>query len=81
MIKIYAFTLLAGIVIPACLKTQENIDMAVIEKLKQEESAHSQVMKTAFNLTDSSGPRFTGSPGIMRAANYAKQQLAQWGLV
>ncbi|MEP6846930.1 MAG: M20/M25/M40 family metallo-hydrolase, partial [Panacibacter sp.] len=25
--------------------------------------------------------RLTGSPGFMRAANYAKQQLAEWGLV
>lgn len=38
-------------------------------------------MRIAFNLTDSSGPRLTNSPGFMRAANYAKQQLSQWGLV
>ena len=70
----------------ACLITvhassQEKIDLPVIQKIKQEEADHSQVMKIAFNLTDSSGPRLTASPGFMRAANYAKQQLEYWGLV
>ncbi len=34
-----------------------------------------------FILTDASGPRLTSSPGFFRAANYAKNQLTQWGLV
>ena len=37
-------------------------------------------MDIAFHLTDASGNRLTASPGFMRAANYAKQQLTQWGL-
>ncbi len=38
-------------------------------------------MDIAFHLTDASGPRLTASPGFMRAANWAKNQLAQWGLI
>lgn len=38
-------------------------------------------MDIAFNLTEISGPRVTNSAGFMRAANYAKDQLTQWGLV
>lgn len=66
---------------PAYLHAQENVDDAMMQKIIKEAFEHSQVMNIAFNLTDSSGPRLTGSPGFMRAANYAKQQLAQWGLV
>jgi len=80
MRKLFA-TLAAACLVTVNASSQEKIDLPVIQKIKQEEADHSQVMKIAFNLTDSSGPRLTASPGFMRAANYAKQQLQQWGLV
>lgn len=58
----------------------EKIDNAAIEKIRQEGLQHSRVMDIAFHLTDASGNRLTGSPGFNRAANYARQQLTQWGL-
>ncbi|HVU57360.1 MAG TPA: M20/M25/M40 family metallo-hydrolase [Puia sp.] len=58
----------------------EKTDNATIEKIRQEGLRHSQVMDIAFHLTDASGSRLTGSPGFNRAADYAKQQLTQWGL-
>ena len=58
----------------------EKIDTAVMSRIRNEGLHHSQVMDIAFHLTDASGPRLTGSPGFMRAANYAKDQLSQWGL-
>ncbi|HEY4208989.1 MAG TPA: M20/M25/M40 family metallo-hydrolase [Puia sp.] len=58
----------------------ERIDNAAIDRIRQEGLQHSQVMDIAFHLTDASGSRLTGSPGFKRAANYAKQQLAKWGL-
>ncbi len=58
----------------------ENIDTAAMRKIRTEGLEHSQVMDIIFNLTDASGPRLTGSPGFFRAANYAKQTLAGWGL-
>ena len=69
--------LILSIQLPA---QDEKIDNATIEKIRQEGLQHSQVMDIAFHLTDASGPRLTGSPGFNRAANYAKQQLTQWGL-
>ena len=59
----------------------ENIDQAMMQKIRKEGLENSKVMDIAFHLTDASGPRLTASPGFMRAANYAKNQLAQWGLV
>jgi hypothetical protein len=40
----------------------------------------SQVMDIAFHLTERSGNRLTNSPGYMRAAEYAQQQMNSWGL-
>ena len=62
------------------LAQEEKVDMATIGKIRQEGLQHSQVMDIAFHLTDASGNRLTSSPGFFRAANYAKQQLTQWGL-
>ena len=59
---------------------RENVDMRVMDLIRNEGLKNSKVMDIAFHLTDVSGPRLTGSPGFMRAANYAIQQLAGWGL-
>jgi hypothetical protein len=58
----------------------EKVDMATIQKIREEGLNHSHVMDIAFHLTDASGNRLTASPGFMRAANWAKQQLSNWGL-
>lgn len=58
----------------------EKVDMGTLEKIKNEGLQNSQVMDIAFHLTDGSGARLTNSPGYFRAANYAKDQLAKWGL-
>lgn len=69
-------------VIPSLVIGQtENIDQNMMQKIRKEGMENSKVMDIAFHLTDASGPRLTSSPGFMRAANWAKNQLAQWGLV
>ncbi len=62
------------------LFAQEKVDMDVINKIKKEGLENSKVMDIAFQLTDVSGPRLTNSPGFFRAANWAKAELAKWGL-
>jgi carboxypeptidase Q len=51
-----------------------------IAKLKSEGETHSKVMDIAFHLSDVNGPRLTASPGFLKAANWAKQELASYGL-
>ncbi len=58
----------------------EKVDLSVMQKIRKEGLENSKVMEIAFNLTDKSGNRLTASPGFMRAANYAKETLASWGL-
>src|SRR5678816_1302554 len=74
---VFSFILIHSIV----FAQNENIDQAVMSRIRKEGLENSKVMDIAFHLTDASGPRLTASPGFMRAANYAKQQLSQWGLV
>lgn len=62
------------------LAQEEKIDLEMVKKIRQEGLNNSKVMDIAFNLTDVSGPRLQGSPGFMRAANYAKGKLTEWGL-
>jgi carboxypeptidase Q len=59
---------------------QEPLDTAIIQKIKAEGLQRSKVMDIAFQLTDVNGPRLTNSPGYLKAANYAKDQLTKWGL-
>jgi len=74
-------TFLLLLLLPATLPAQETQpDKTIIEKIRMEGLNHSKVMDIAFHLTDASGNRLTASPGFNRAANYARQQLTDWGL-
>ena len=74
--------LLTGVLLSSSLIAHgqnEKIDQAMIDKIRQEGMQRSQVMETAFYLTDVNGPRLQG-PGYMKAANYTKGKLAGYGL-
>jgi carboxypeptidase Q len=76
-----------GIIIPLLILASgafaqnENLDSAMMAKIRDEGMNHSQVMEIIFNLTDANGPRLMQSPGYFKAANWAKNKLASWGLV
>ncbi len=57
----------------------EKIDLQMMQKIREEGLQRSKVMETAFYLTDVNGPRLQG-PGFMKAANWTKNKLAEWGL-
>ncbi|MBN8700533.1 MAG: M20/M25/M40 family metallo-hydrolase [Chitinophagales bacterium] len=67
--------------IALCLANTHSLAQNETEKIKQEGLKNSQVMNIAFHLTDESGPRLTNSPGFLRAANWAKDELTRMGLV
>ena len=62
------------------LFAQEKLNLEMINKIKDEGTKNSKVMDIAFQLTDVNGPRLAGSPGYTKAANWAKSELAKWGL-
>ena len=58
----------------------EDIDHKVIAAIKEEGIQYSQAMETLSYLTDVHGPRFRGTPGYNAAAEWARQQMSDWGL-
>jgi len=69
------FLLLTTIAIPA-----DEVDLAVINKIKQEAFQNGKVMDHLFYLTDVNGPRLTGSPGFQSAANWIVKEIQGWGI-
>lgn len=53
---------------------------ANVDKIKDEGMNRSQVMQTLSYLSDVIGPRLTGSPNLLRANNWTKDKLTEWGL-
>ncbi|WP_400191951.1 M28 family metallopeptidase [Hymenobacter sp. B81] len=69
-----------GTAAPALAQQTEKVDQAIVAKIKDEGLNRSQVMKTAFYLTDVCGPRLSGSEGLKRANEWTQKQMAIWGL-
>jgi hypothetical protein len=59
---------------------QEQVDMTMMNRIREEGLQKSQVMDIALNLTDLNGHRLANSPGYARAANYAIGKLNGWGV-
>lgn len=81
MKKNLLYTCLFVACITGFANAQQPVDTAMMRKIRNEGLNHSQVMNTAFYLTDVSGPRLSGSPELKNAQNWAVNQLTQWGLV
>ncbi|RYF85308.1 MAG: M20/M25/M40 family metallo-hydrolase [Chitinophagaceae bacterium] len=64
----------------ASLFAQESVNMAIVEKIRNEGLKNSKVMDISFNITDVAGPRLSNSPGLKRAQDWAVQQMKDWGL-
>jgi hypothetical protein len=78
-----SYVLLAGVlggVATAPAPAVENLDWAMIGRIRDEGFRRSQVMETAAQLTDVHGPRLSGSPQYKQAAEWARRQLESWGL-
>jgi carboxypeptidase Q len=69
---------------PAPLRAQlvaERVDTSVNARIRLEVKERSRVFETATMLSDGFGPRLAGSPEYRRAAEWAKKELASYGLV
>jgi hypothetical protein len=59
---------------------QESADRAMIARIRAEGTDRSHVVQSFRTITDSIGPRLTGSPSHKTAAEWARAQLAAWGM-
>ena len=60
--------------------SQESVDLGVVDRIKGEAFARSEVMEHLRYLTDVHGPRLTGSPQFDDAAKWAVDRLKGYGL-
>jgi carboxypeptidase Q len=60
--------------------SQEAVDLGVIDRIKGEAFARSEVMEHLRNLTDVYGPRLTGSPQFEAAAKWTADRLSSYGI-
>ena len=77
-ISLFPLLMLTAVIVPA--HAQEEIDTAVVSKIKDEGFNRSQVMNILSYLTDVHGPRLTNSQGFRKAADYARSTFESWGL-
>jgi len=60
---------------------QEKVDLETISKIRYEGFRNSKVMEIASGLMDQIGPRLTGSPNMLRANEWTRDKLKEFGLV
>jgi hypothetical protein len=58
----------------------EPIDAAMNARIREEAQKRSQTAAMFTHLVDTIGPRLTGSPEYKRAADWARDTIAKWGL-
>ena len=80
MRKTFALVILCISLQLCWLPAQERINQEMNLKILDEGMQHSQIMRTMHFLTDVYGPRLTGSPNFKAAAEWAIQQMQQWGM-
>jgi hypothetical protein len=59
---------------------QVGVNTSMLEKIRAEEAAHSQVVPVFETLTTDIGPRLTASPAHLRAVDFVAQSLTSYGL-
>ena len=72
-----AAILVAALVIG--IHADEQVDDAIVARIKMEAFQHSRIMETLTELTDVFGARLRGSPAYAAAADWVKQRLSDWG--
>ena len=60
--------------------SEENVDLQMLTRIRQEGFGNSKVMEILSRLCDEIGPRLTGSPNMRKANEWARKQLEDWGL-
>jgi carboxypeptidase Q len=72
--------MLAAVCVPAVLGAQETVDRAMMARIRDEGLNRSHAWSMVDTLATVIGPRLTGSPAFLRAATWARDHLATWGL-
>lgn len=66
--------------VSSVMAQNEKIDLAVAQKIKQEEQLNSDIERLSYRLLDYAGPRLTGSDGMERGYKVAKEMMEEYNL-
>ncbi|MBL8191046.1 MAG: hypothetical protein JNK38_23710, partial [Acidobacteria bacterium] len=80
---VFLLSFVFALSLPAALaqgQKDEQLDYAMIGKIREEGLNRSQVMEHISWLSDVYGPRLTGSPAIKQASQWAQKKFNEWGL-
>jgi len=80
MTRRLAMAAILGGTLAATAATEEQVDLGMVNRIRDEGFGNSKVMDTLFQLTDVIGPRLTGSPNLKKANEWTRDQLTKWGL-
>ena len=58
----------------------DKVDLAALTQIKNQAFQHSQVMENLFYISEVYGPRVNNSRNHRAAAEWAMQQMKEWGL-
>jgi carboxypeptidase Q len=70
-----------ALLLSVSVAAQEPVNDTVVAQIKAEAFQRSAVMDTLSWIADVYGPRLTGSPTLHQAGEWARDQLAKWGMV
>lgn len=59
---------------------RDDVNLDVMNKIRDEGFNRSQIMKTLKHLSDNIGPRLSGSPALKEANDWTKDKFTAWGL-
>ena len=77
---VFALLLLQSLLLPTLIFAQQTQTAADINsRIRKEETENSKIMNTLHYLADVYGPRLTGSPNHVSAANWAAKEMRSWG--
>ena len=62
------------------VSAQVEVDLNVIQKIKKEAIENTKVMETSIYICDIYGPRLSGSPVYLKAAQWSVDRLKSWGI-
>ena len=65
LISLLVCSLVAGVALPA-IAADEKVDLALVNKIRDEGTESLKVMETLSVLTDEIGPRLTSSPALKK---------------
>ena len=75
-----AAALILAALFPRGAAAQKTADAEMVASIRSEELQHSNASELFYTLTDSLGPRLSGSPAYDKAAHWALDRLRAWGL-